>query len=47
MQACDALGLSYYYAGDLEKSKHFNDRMMRGKIESETSVIKRVSNNLI
>ena len=47
IQACDALGMAYYYAGDLEKSKHFNDRMMRGKIECEDSVIKRVSNNLI
>jgi hypothetical protein len=41
------LGLAYYYAGDLEKARHFNDRMMRGKIECEDSVIKRVSNNLI
>ena len=47
MQACDSLGLAYYYAGDLEKARHFNDRMMRGKIECEDSVIKRVSNNLI
>lgn len=47
LQACDFLGLAYYYAGDLDKSKHFNDRMLRGKIECEESVIKRVSNNLI
>lgn len=33
--------------GDLEKSGHFNDRMMRGKHESDYSVIKRVSKNLI
>lgn len=47
IQACDALSVAYYYAGDLEKSRHFNDRMMRGKIECPDSVIKRVSNNLI
>jgi len=47
LQACDFLGLAYYYAGDLEKSKHYNERMMRGKIECDDSVIKRVSNNLI
>jgi beta-glucosidase/6-phospho-beta-glucosidase/beta-galactosidase len=43
LQACDFLGLAYYYAGDLEKSKHYNERMMRGKIECDDSVIKRVS----
>jgi hypothetical protein len=47
LNACDLLGIGYYYAGDLEKSRHYNDRMMRGKIESGDSVIKRVSNNLI
>lgn len=45
--ACDHLSLEYYYLGDLEKSNHFNDRMMRGKLEDDISVIKRVSKNLI
>lgn len=33
--------------GDIEKAHHFNDRMMRGKVEADYSVIKRVSKNLI
>ena len=45
--ACDNLALEYYYMGDLEKASHFNDRMIRGKIESDQSVVKRVSQNLI
>lgn len=39
--------MAYYYCGDLEKSFHYHDRNVRGKIESDDSVIKRVSNNLI
>jgi len=31
----------------MEKANHFNDRMMRGKLENDISVIKRVSKNLI
>eukprot|EP00347_Sterkiella_histriomuscorum_P003567 403363794 len=45
--ACDQLALTYYYIGDMEKGLHFNDRMMRGKLENNQSVIKRVSKNLI
>ena len=47
MTACDHLALEYYYLGDLDKANHFNDRMMRGKLETDSSVIKRVSKNLI
>jgi hypothetical protein len=47
LQACSFLGLSYYYQGDLERSIHYNDRATRGLIETDQSVIKRVSNNLI
>jgi hypothetical protein len=41
------LAVEFYYLGDLEKSQHFNDRMMRGKLEREGSVIKKVSKNII
>ena len=39
------LGLSYYYRGNLEKSKYYNDRMMRGKVEAEFSIVRKMSLN--
>ncbi|CDW91345.1 histidine acid phosphatase family protein [Stylonychia lemnae] len=47
ISACDQLAVTYFYLGDMEKAHHFNDRMMRGKLENDLSVIKRVSKNLI
>lgn len=47
MQAYDCLGLAYFYAGDLEKAEHYNDRMMRGKIECDDSVVRKVCTQMI
>ena len=35
VSACDNLAIEYYYLGDLDKASYFNDRMMRGKVESD------------
>lgn len=31
------MGIQYYYIGELEKSKFYNDRFMRGKCEKKNS----------
>lgn len=33
--------------GDLEKSKYYNDRICRGKFESNQSIVKKMSQNHI
>lgn len=47
ISASDNLALEYYYLGDLEKASHYNDWMMRGKVESDRSVVKKVTQNVI
>ena len=41
------MGLEYFYLGDIEKSSYYHDRMVRGKLESDSSAIKSVSKNLL
>ena len=43
MNAYDNLAIQYYYEGDLEKSKYYNDRMTRGKTEARFSIVRKMS----
>jgi len=45
MNAYDNLAIQYYYEGDLEKSKYYNDRMIRGKVEARFSIVRKMSQN--
>jgi hypothetical protein len=47
MQAYDCLSMDYYYTGNLEKSKFYHDRIARGKFENDTSIMKKVTCNLL
>ena len=47
LNAYDSMGLEYFYLGDIEKSSYYHDRMVRGKLESDSSVTKSVSKNLL
>ena len=37
LKAYDYLGMQYYYLGELNKSKYYNDRKMRGICEKKDS----------
>ena len=43
MNAYDNLAIQYYYTGDIEKSKYYNDRMSRGKLEARFSIVRKMS----
>lgn len=43
MNAYDNLALQYYYEGDIDKSKYYNDRMTRGKVEARFSIVRKMS----
>ena len=45
MNAYDNLAIQYFYLGDLEKSKYYNDRMTRGKFEAKFSLVRKMSEN--
>lgn len=45
MEAYDHLAIQYYYTGDLEKAKYYNDRMTRGKFEARFSIVRKMSEN--
>ena len=45
MNAYDNLAIQYFYTGDLDKSKYYNERMCRGKFEARFSIVKKMSNN--
>ena len=47
LQAYDSLSVDYYYLGALEKSRYYHDRSVRGKLENDLSVIKKVTCNLL
>ena len=40
LRAYEQLGMQYYYHGKLDKSKYYNDRYMRGKLEKVDSKIR-------
>lgn len=37
LRSYEGLGLQFFYQGELEKSKFYNDRFMRGKCEKQNS----------
>jgi hypothetical protein len=39
--------LEYFYLGNIEKAKFYQDRMLRGKVENIDSIIRGVSNNIL
>lgn len=43
MNAYDNLAIQYYYMGDMNKSKYYNDWMVRGKLEAKYSIIRKMS----
>ncbi len=43
MKAYDNLAIQYFYLGELDRSKYYNDRIYRGKFESNFSIVKRMS----
>ena len=45
MSAFDNLAIQYFYSGDLDKSRYYNDRMVRGKTEANFSMIRKISEN--
>jgi len=47
MTAYDCLSLDYYYLGEIDKSKYYHERMTRGKMENNTSIVKKVTTNLL
>jgi len=47
VKAYDNLALCFFYMGDLQKARYYNDRMQRGKIEGQGSVLKSVTKNII
>jgi len=47
MLAYDSLGIEYYYMGEIEKSRYYHERMIRGKMENSTSIAKKVTTNLL
>ncbi len=47
VNAYDNLSIDYFYVGELQKAHYYHDRMMRGKTENNTSIVKKVSCNLL
>ena len=47
MHAYDCMGVDYFYLGDMEKCNYYHDRIVRGKFESEDSVLKSVTMSTI
>jgi hypothetical protein len=45
--AYENLSMDYFYLGDLTKANYYHDRNMRGKIENDKSIVKKVSTNLL
>eukprot|EP00350_Pseudokeronopsis_sp_OXSARD2_P012273 CAMPEP_0170568016 /NCGR_PEP_ID=MMETSP0211-20121228/80862_1 /TAXON_ID=311385 /ORGANISM="Pseudokeronopsis sp., Strain OXSARD2" /LENGTH=101 /DNA_ID=CAMNT_0010889659 /DNA_START=463 /DNA_END=768 /DNA_ORIENTATION=- len=43
MSAYDNIAVQYFYLGDLQKSKYYNERMVRGKSEAKFSVVRKIS----
>ena len=41
------MSIEYYNLGDFERARYYEQRMIRGKVESDDSVVKSVSNNLL
>ena len=46
MKSYDNLSIEYYYQGNMEKAKLYNDRIQLGRIEQDGSTAKHASNIL-
>jgi hypothetical protein len=47
LQAYDCIAMEYYYAGDLDKAKTYEERVNRGKLERKDSIIRSVCLNIL
>jgi hypothetical protein len=47
VQAYDNLSVEYFYLGEITKANYYHERKMRGKIENDKSIVKKVSCNLL
>ena len=47
MRVYENLAIQYFNIGDLQRSKIYKDRMMRGELETDESLIKGVSLHMI
>ena len=47
MNAYDNLSIQYFYLGELDRSKYYNDRVCRGKFEANFSIVKKMSQDHI
>mmetsp|Transcript_22539 Transcript_22539/g.21701 ORF Transcript_22539/g.21701 Transcript_22539/m.21701 type:complete len:88 (+) Transcript_22539:2028-2291(+) len=45
--AYDNLSLEYFYLGEITKSNYYHDRIMRGKMENDMSIVKKIFCNLL
>ena len=43
LELYDCIGLSYYYINDMEKASYYHQKAIKGKLETNESVIKKVS----
>lgn len=43
MAAYDNLAVQYFYLGDLQRSRYYNGRMLRGKSEAKFSVCRKIA----
>ena len=47
ISAYDNLSIEYFYLGELSKANYYHERIMRGKMENDKSIVKKVSCNLL
>lgn len=47
MAAYDGMSVDYFYLGELMKSRYYHDRMIRGKVENDNSIMKKVTTNFL
>ena len=45
--AYEGIACQYFYLGDHQKAEHYKERVMRGKSENQTSVVRRLAESLI
>ena len=47
ISAYDNLSIEYFYLGEITKANYYHDRIMRGKLENDQSIVKKVNCNLL
>lgn len=43
IKAYGSIAIQYFHLGDVDKSKYYNDRMLRGKCEAKFSIVRKMS----